>query len=97
MTEDLSPAIRLAAQFRQAGLRVQLYAEQRKFKAKMSYADKLGAPFVVFLGEDEIRENVVTCKDMASGEQTKLDCRQTLDRILSTLRQRQGGAIILDE
>ena len=97
MTEDLSPAIQLAGQLRQAGLRVQLYAEQRKFKAKMSYADKLGVPFVVFLGEDEIRENVVACKDMASGEQTKLDCRQTLDRILSTLRQRQGGAIILDE
>ena len=97
MTEDLSPAIQLAAQLRQAGVRVQLYTEQKKFKAKMSYADKTGVPFVVFLGEDEIREGVVACKDMASGEQTKLDLQGTLDRVLEALRQRREGAVIRDE
>ena len=54
MTEDLSPAIALATQLRQAGIRTQLHCEQRKFKAKMSYADKLAIPYVIFLGEDEI-------------------------------------------
>ena len=54
MVEDLSPAVELATKFRNAGVRVQLYGEQKKFKAKMNYADKIGAPFVVFLGEDEI-------------------------------------------
>ena len=72
MVEDLSPAVELATRFRNAGVRVQLYGEQKKFKAKMNYADKIGVPFVVFLGEDEIREGVVACKDMKSGEQTKL-------------------------
>ncbi|MCI8679216.1 MAG: histidine--tRNA ligase [Oscillospiraceae bacterium] len=94
MTGDLSHAIALATRFRQAGLRVQLYTEQRKFKAKMSYADKTGVPFVVFLGEDEIREGVVACKDMVSGEQTKLDFQGTLDRVRAELDRRSQGSVI---
>ena len=94
MTEDLSHAIALATQLRQAGIRVQLYAEQRKFKAKMNYADKLGVPFVVFLGEDEIREGVVACKDMSSGQQTKLDLPATLERIRGELERRSQGTVI---
>ncbi len=94
MTGDLSHAIALATRFRQAGLRVQLYTEQKKFKAKMSYADKTGVPFVVFLGEDEIREGVVACKDMVSGEQTKLDFQGTLDRVQAELDRRSQGSVI---
>ena len=52
MTQDLSPAISLATTLREAGVRTQLYTEQKKFKAKMNYADKLGIPYVSFLGED---------------------------------------------
>ena len=56
MTADLSPAIRLATELRAQGIRTQLYFEQKKFKAKMSYADKLAIPYAVFLGEDEIAQ-----------------------------------------
>ena len=94
MTGDLSPAIALATRFREAGVRAQLYTEQKKFKAKMNYADKLGVPYVVFLGEDEIRDQVVSCKDMVSGEQTKLDFAQTLERVRDGLTRRRGGSII---
>ncbi len=64
MTEDLTPAVSFAAGLRQAGIRTQLYTEQKKFKAKMSYADKLNIPFVVFLGEDEIRAGAATVKNL---------------------------------
>jgi len=94
MTEDLSPAIELATKFRDSGIRVQLYAEQKKFKAKMNYADKLGVPFVVFVGEDEIKEQVVSCKDMRSGEQTKLSFEQTLQRVNAVLTEQHRGSII---
>ena len=40
MTDDYSHAISLATSMRQEGLRVQMYAENKKFKAKMTYADK---------------------------------------------------------
>ncbi len=72
MTEELPFAVRCATTLRDAGLRTQLYTEQKKFKAKMSYADKLGFPFVVLIGEDEIAQGKVSLKDMASGSQTLL-------------------------
>lgn len=95
MTDDLSPAVELATKFRSSGVRVQLYAEQKKFKAKMSYADKIGAPFVVFLGEDEIRDGVVACKDMQSGEQTKMGFEETLARVRKGLDAMGQGKVIL--
>ena len=64
MTEDLTAAISFAAQLRQVGIRTQLYTEQKKFKAKMSYADKLNIPFAVFLGEDEIKAGAATVKNL---------------------------------
>jgi len=69
MTEDLAPAISFATMLRDNGMRAHLYTEQKKFKQKMSYADKIKVPYVVFLGEDEINQSSVSVKDMASGEQ----------------------------
>ena len=94
MTDDLSAAVALATALRDAGIRTQLYTEAKKFKAKMSYADKLAIPYVVFLGEDEIAAGTVTCKDMTSGEQTTLPFADTLDRIREGLRQREMGTVI---
>ena len=72
MTDSPAAAIALAETIRSAGLRVQLYGEQKKFKQKMAYANKLEVPFVVLLGEDEIAEGVCSVKNMATGEQMKL-------------------------
>ena len=97
MTADLAPAVTLATRLRAAGVRTQLYTEQKKFKAKMNYADKLGVPYVVFLGDDEIAGNVVACKDMTSGEQTTLPFDETLALIQSGLAKRNEGAVILEK
>ncbi len=97
MTAELSPAVTLATRLRAAGIRTQLYTEQKKFKAKMSYADKLGVPYVVFLGDDEIAGNVVACKDMTSGEQTTLPFAETLALIQTGLAKRNEGAVILEK
>ena len=72
MTDDLAPAISFATLLRTSGVRAQVYGEQKKFKAKMSYADKLKIPYVVFLGEDEISKGVVKVKDMTTGDQQEL-------------------------
>ncbi len=94
MTEDLSAAIAFATELRDNGVRTQLHCEEKKFKQKISYADKLGIPYVVFLGEDEIRAGVVACKDMATGEQTKLDSKATIYRIKAGLDARNRGFVI---
>jgi len=95
MTEDLSPAIALATQFRENGIRAQLHCENKKFKQKISYADKLGIPYVIFLGEDELSAGVAACKDMETGEQTKLDPKATIYRVKAGLAERETGSVIL--
>ena len=94
MTEDLSAAIAFATELRDNGVRAQLHCEEKKFKQKISYADKLGIPYVIFLGEDEISAGVVACKDMLTGEQTKLDAKATIYRIKAGLDARNQGSVI---
>ena len=76
MTADPAAAIALAQQLRAAGLRVQLYGEQKKFKQKMSYCDKLGVPFAVLLGEDEIAAGKCSVKDMRTGQQVTVTAEE---------------------
>ena len=72
MTSDPAAAIAVAEEIRGKGLRVQLYCEQKKFKQKMAYANKLEVPFAVLLGEDEIAVGMCSVKNMKTGEQVKL-------------------------
>ena len=96
MTEDLSPAIALATQLREAGIRAQIHGEQKKFKQKISYADKLHIPYVIFLGEDEISSGVAAVKDLATGEQVKLSPAEAIAHIQAGLDKLNQGAPILD-
>ncbi len=93
---DSSAAIALAEELRSAGLRVQLYAEQKKFKQKMAYANKLDVPFAVLLGEDEIAEGKCSVKNMRTGEQIKCTAAEAAEHILAAL-QANAGAIILEK
>ena len=85
MTEDPAAAIALAEALRSQGLRVQLYCEQKKFKQKMAYANKLGVPFAVLLGEDEIAEGMCSVKDMRVGQQVKLTAEDAAKHIKAAL------------
>ena len=52
---------------------------------------------MVFLGDDEIAAGLVACKDMTSGDQTKLSFEDTLSRITQGLSQRNQGKVILEK
>ena len=52
---------------------------------------------MIFLGEDEIAGGVVACKDMATGEQTKLEPAATIYRIKAGLAERETGTVILEK
>ena len=94
MTEEIGKAVALAEQLRTAGVRVQLYGEQKKFKQKMSYADKLGVPYVVLLGEDEIAEGKCSVKNMTTGEQVKCAPEEAANHILQGLADSNGPLIL---
>ena len=81
MTGDAGPAISLAQTLRESGLRVQLYGEQKKFKQKLAYANKLGVPYVVLLGEDELAAGKCALKDMRTGQQLLVTAQEAAQRI----------------
>ncbi len=94
MTQDTAAAISLAESLRENGIRVQLYGEQKKFKQKMSYADKLGVPFAVLLGEDELAQCKCAVKDMRTGTQLLLTAQEAAEHIRTTLEAGNGPLIL---
>ena len=94
MTADPAPAIATAEVVRSEGLRVQFYGEQKKFKQKMAYANKLGVPFVLLLGEDEINEGKCSVKNMLTGEQVKLEPQEAARYVKAALAANNGPVIL---
>ena len=94
MTADPAPAIALAEALRAKGVRVQLYGEAKKFKQKMSYCDKLGVPYAVLLGEDEIVQGKCSVKDMRTGQQVTVTPEEAAEHILSGLAANNGPIIL---
>lgn len=55
------------------GKKVTVYFENDSLKKKMNYANKIGAQNVILIGEDEVKKNVVSVKNMESGESRNTD------------------------
>ena len=97
LPEELTAAISFATALREAGIRAQLHAEKKKFKQKLSYADKLSIPYAAFLGEDEISQGKVTVKNLGSGEQQTLTPGEAVALIRETVAALSGGTPIVDK
>ena len=72
MIENIEEPIQLATKLRSIGINTEIYLNNKKLKAKFKYADKLEIPYVIVLGEDEIKANEVTLKNMKTGNEEKL-------------------------
>jgi histidyl-tRNA synthetase len=81
-------AMRLAATLRDGGLRVLVYPDAEKIGKQIKYADSLRVPFVVLLGENEIRDNTVTVKNLARQTQDTYPQSDAGAKILEGLKQR---------
>ena len=72
MSNDYEYTMKVANKLRKEGNNVQIYFEDKKIKAQFKYADKLQVPFTVVIGEDEVKNNTYTIKDMQTGEQKEI-------------------------
>jgi len=79
--EELKYALRWAKELRAKGITVEVYPEPTKMKKQMGYADSKQIPFVAIVGGDEMAQNKVMLKNMASGEQQLV----TLDELIHSL------------
>ena len=94
MTDDVEGAVRLSVDLRSRGIRTQVYLEDKKFKQKMTYADRLGVPFVAILGEDEIAQGKLSLKDMNSGEQILASPDEAAEKILSRIGELSEAKVL---
>ncbi len=63
----------LLARLRDKGIRAELYPDTAKMKKQMTYANKRNIPYVALIGENEMKDRVITLKDMATGEQRQVE------------------------
>ena len=94
MTGDLSYAIGVSTQMRRSGIRTQIYFENKKFKHKIGYADKLDMPYAVFIGEDEIAAGKITAKNMKDGVQVTDTPQAIIEQIHTHLNQNRSEKLI---
>lgn len=92
--EQQGYAIATATALREAGIRTQLYAEKKKFKARITYAAKMGIPYAMFLGETEEQDKVVALKDLNKGEQVAVSFEEAVKLIQDGIAQANQGTII---
>lgn len=78
MTEDIEKPLEIASKLRNEEINTQVYLENKKVKAKFKYADHLQIPYVITIGEDEVQNNVVSLKDMNTGEQKTLTIEEAI-------------------
>jgi histidyl-tRNA synthetase len=81
MMEDMAPSLSLATQLRNNGIPTEISFVQGKMKKRLGYADKLGIPFAVFIGEDEVAKGTYTLKDLKTGTQEELNLEKILQKL----------------
>jgi len=70
--EENVKALELALNLRKEGFIIEKDIFERSFKAQMKYADKIGARFLLVIGENEISTQIVKIKDMKTGEEKEV-------------------------
>ncbi|CCY93575.1 histidine--tRNA ligase 1 [Firmicutes bacterium CAG:884] len=73
--------LELASKMRDKGKRVLIEMNNRKIKKSFDYANKENIPYVIVIGENEIKENKITIKNMNEGSQEMIDIDEFLRRI----------------
>lgn len=76
-------SLETAASLRQSGIATEVYPAVDKLNKQLKLADQKQIPYVIIIGEDELKQDMVTLKNMKTGEQ-KAD---TLDQIVAAIQK----------
>lgn len=78
-TIDYSLAV--ATKAREAGISTEIYLNDGKIGKKIGYADKLGIPYTVVIGEDEVKSGLIKLKNMNNGEKEEMNTSQLIEKL----------------
>ncbi len=80
-----SQGMKILQLLRKAGIKAEKDYNQRKAKAQMKYADKIGARAVILIGEEEVEKGFLTLRNMRSKEQFQVDPQDLVRSVCKTL------------
>ncbi len=75
-------AISLASNLRNGGVGAILTPAGRSLRSQMRYANSLGIPYALILGEDEMKNESVIIRDMAHGEQQEVPMQKAVEELV---------------
>ncbi len=81
MADTLGHVLEISTKIRKAGIPTEVYFNEGKLGKKFAYADKLGIPYAVAIGEDEIRTGRYRLKNMITGEQKELGLEELIEEV----------------
>ena len=80
-TGEAAASMKMIKQLRAAGISAEIYPENAKMKKQMGYADALKVPYVAIVGENELAENKMMLKEMATGSQQLLSVEEAIQKL----------------
>ena len=72
-------SLKALGSLRAANIKSEAYPDAVKIKKQMNYANKKDVPFVLMIGENEIKEGKFLLKNMKTGDQEKLSLQEIID------------------
>ncbi len=81
MTNQYEVCAEVATKLREENINVQINMEEQKLGKKFKCADNLKVKYVIVIGNDEIKNNAVTLKNMFTGEQETINIEKAIDKI----------------
>jgi histidyl-tRNA synthetase len=79
--QEVEAILPILSRLREHGIASEIYPDQVKMKKQMNYANSRNIPYVALVGEQEVKDGMITLKDMESGNQEKLSPDQLVERL----------------
>lgn len=83
-------AMRIVKNLRDEGISAEMDYADRKLKAQMKSADRKKAKFVLILGEDELSNQTIQIKEMATGEQKLVGLSETVSYMQQKMNKEES-------
>ena len=80
--EEANYCLNLLKKLRSEGIKSEIYPSATKMKKQMQYADRKNVEYVLLVGENEMRTNTITVKNMSDGSQKNV----TFEQLLLTIK-----------
>jgi histidyl-tRNA synthetase len=79
--KEAKHCLKLITKIREHGISSELFPDSSKMKKQMNYANTKGISYVALIGESEIEQNMITLKNMQSGEQNMITIEELIQEL----------------